>query len=231
MKTAKRMSISEEWMQIAKSRGMTAQPAAARRAGKEVWKLLEDELAPVRQAAAFAIASVRDPAIVQAFILALKGASSARIGKATLTLGEAGFVNAAPYFAASFGKYDAKLNAALARALGMLADRSSASVLIEALDKNVVPAEAAEALGHLGIPDAAPSLLRALEHKKDRVRAAAAYSLGCLEGLGQDDEQRVMEKLIALGNDKSRRVRICAAVARFERGDADGLAAIRAALH
>ena len=89
-------------MEIAQSRGMTAQPPAARKAGAGLWKLLEDPLPSVRHAAGFALASVRDPALVQAFILDLEGASSARAARAALILGEAGFQNAAPYFLATF---------------------------------------------------------------------------------------------------------------------------------
>ncbi len=227
---AKRPSVADTWMEIARQRGMTAQPAAATKSGKELWKLLEDPLAPVRQAAGFALASVRDPSIVQAFILALKGADSRRMARSAVTLGAAGFVNAAPYLAAGFSRHDKKLSAAIARALGLLADRSAAPLLMQALDDDFVPTEAAEALGQLGDVRAAPALVRALSHKNDSVRAAAAYALGSLGELAPEDETVSQQRLAALGGDKSRRVRICAAVARYERGDAEGLTAIRAAL-
>src|SRR5258706_12117128 len=100
----KKLSLSERWMQIAKARGMTAQPPAATRSGKLLWRLLEDPLAPVRTSAAFALAQVRDPSLVQAFILALAGASSSRMARGAITLGEAGFVNAVPYFAAGLSR-------------------------------------------------------------------------------------------------------------------------------
>src|SRR5258707_1252392 len=83
-----------------RQRRMTNQPAAATKAGRLLWSLLEDPLAPVRTSAAFALAQVRDPSLVQAFILALEGASSQKMAKAAVTLGEAGYVNAVPYFAA-----------------------------------------------------------------------------------------------------------------------------------
>src|SRR3954470_17250445 len=105
-------SIADKWMAVAKERGMTAQPPAARKSGVALWKLLEDPLVPVRQAASFALASLRDPAIVQAFILELKGASSARAAKAATILAEAGFQNAAPYFTAAFTREDRKASAA-----------------------------------------------------------------------------------------------------------------------
>src|SRR4051812_7863640 len=228
----KKLSLSERWMQIAKARGMTAQPAAAKKAGRLLWSLLEDPLAPVRTSAAFALAQVRDPSLVQAFILALEGASPARMAKAALTLGEAGFVNAAPYFAAGLSREvkDKKLSAALARGLGMLADPSAAPLLISALEDDFVPTEAAEALGRLGDVRAAPALVRALRHKKEAVRAAAAYSLGCLGTLSEEDEAQLRAKLERLSADTSPKVQLCAAVARFERGDPKGQAAIRAAL-
>jgi HEAT repeat protein len=223
-------SLSDRWMEIARKRGMTEQPPAATRSGKLLWSLLEDASAAVRTSAAFALAQLRDPSLVQAFILALEGASSPRMAKAAITLGEAGYVNAVPYFAAGLSKTDKKLSAALARGLGLLADPSVAPLLIDALEQDFVPAEAAEALGRLGDTRAAPALVRALEHKKDTVRAAAAYSLGCLGTLSEADERQVLEKLTGLSSDASKRVKLCAAVARFERGDPQAQDAIRAAL-
>jgi hypothetical protein len=217
-------------MQIARQRGMTNQPAAATKAGRLLWSLLEDPLAPVRTSAAFALAQIRDPSLVQAFILALEGADSRKMAKAAVALGEAGYVNAVPYFAAGLSKSDKKLSAALARGLGLLADPSVAPLLIQALEEDFVPAEAAEALGRLGDVRAAPALLGALSHQKDTVRAAAAYALGCVGTLSEPDEKRVVEGLSGLSEDKSRKVRLCAAVARFERGDEAAHSAIRAAL-
>jgi HEAT repeat protein len=222
-------SIAAKWMKVAKARGMTAQPPAARKSGAALWTLLEDPLPSVRQAAGFALASIRDPSIVQAFILELRNATSARAARAALTLGEAGFQNAAPYFIAAFSRDDRKASAAFARALGLLAEKSAAPLLIEALDDDFVPTEAAVALGQIGEASAIPALLRALAHRKDTVRAAAAYSLACLEGTA-DVEAGVRARLHELKTDSSRRVRLCAAVALFERGDATGLEAIRAAL-
>ena len=231
-KRAKRSgsSIADKWMAVAKERGMTAQPPAARKSGAALWALLEDPLVPVRQAAGFALASLRDPAIVQAFILELRGASSAKAARAALTLGAAGFQNAAPYFTAAFSREDRKASAAFAQALGLLAEKSAAPLLIQALDDDFVPTEAAVALGQLNDVTAVPALVRALSHKKDTVRAAAAYSLACLEPTSDEEDQSVRERLRELSSDGSRRVRLCAAVARLERGDDQGLEAIRAAL-
>ena len=223
-------SIAATWMKVAKARGMTAQPPAARKSGAALWSMLEDPLPSVRQAAGFALASLRDPSIVQAFILELEGASSARAARAAITLGEAGFQNAAPYFIAAFTRADAKASAAFARALGLLAERSAAPLLIEALEDDFVPTEAAVALGQLNDASAVPALTRALSHKKDTVRAAAAYALACLEGSSEEEERGVRRRLHELTADASRRVRLCAAVALFERGDDAGLEAIRAAL-
>jgi HEAT repeat protein len=208
---------------------MTDQPPAIR-AGKQLWSYLEDAQGPVRIAAAFALAQVRDPSLVQAFILALKGATSKRMAKAAITLGEAGYINAAPYLAAGFTRQDPHLSAAFARTLGMLADRSAVPLLMKALDDDFVPAEAAEALGRLGDARAAASLLRALGHKKPTVRSAAAYALGCLGQLDDAGETKVLRRLSRLSRDKSGQVKLCAAVARFERGDPKAHAAIRAAL-
>lgn len=224
-------SIAATWMKVARQRGMTDQPPAAKKAGAALWALLEDPLPSVRHAAGFALAAIRDPALVQAFILNLEGASSGRAARAALTLGEAGFTNAAPYFLATFTKNDRKASAAFARALGLLAERSAAPALIKALDADFVPIEAAVALGQLNEPRAVPALTRALSHRKDPVRAAAAYALGCLPAASARDAQALRARLSRLSTDPSRRVRLCAAVARFEHGDPDGLAAIRAALH
>lgn len=231
-KKTRKPSLSEHLMEVARQRGMTAQPAAAVKSGKLLWALLEDDHRPVRTAAAFALTRLRDPALVQAFILSLMGAPSAKLTKGAVTLAEAGYVNAVPYYVAGFhhSRTDKKLGAALARGMGLLADPSFVPLLIDALERDFVPTEAAEALGRLGDPSAAPSLLKALDHKKDSVRAAAAYSLGCLGTLSDDDEKVLREKLERLAKDKSRKVKLCAAVARFERGDPAAHDAIHAAL-
>lgn len=234
----KRQSISADVVKaaraVAQQRGMTGQPAAATRSGQLLWKLLEDALPSVRTSAAYALTRARDPALVQAFISALQGASSSRMARSAVTLGAAGYVNAVPYFAAGLSaalKTDKKLAGALARGLGLLADPSVAPLLIEALESNAVPMEAAEALGKLGDVRAAPALIKALAHKNESVRAAAAYSLGCLGQLQPEEEESLKTKLVELGTDKSRRVQLCAAVARFERGDPEAPTAIREALN
>jgi HEAT repeat protein len=225
-------SLTQKLRATAQKRGMGKARGVkgSHQPGLALWKLLEDPLAPVRQAAAFALASVRDPALVQAFISALDGASSAKIARAALALGEAGYQNAAPYLMAAFTRRDGKLSAALARALGLLAEKSAAPLLMQALDSNFVPTEAAEALGRVNDIQAVPSLLRALGHKRDSVRAAAAYSLACLESGGEEQEREVRAQLSRLRGDTSRRVRLCAAVARYERGEAEALSDIKAAL-
>jgi HEAT repeat protein len=112
----------------------------------------------------------------------------------------------------------------------MLADPSFAPVLVAALEEDFVPTEAAEALGRLGDVRAAPALMRALGHRHESVRAAAAYALGCIGTLSDADEKKLRARLSKASRDASRRVRLCAAVARFERGDPAGQDAIRKAL-
>jgi HEAT repeat protein len=219
-----------DWLKVAEQRGMTATAPASAKAGQAIWKLLEDEHPSVRQAAGFALTAVRDASLVQAFIHALRGVTPKRVARAALTLGEAGFSNAGPYFVAAFERKDKAYSAAMARALGLLAEGRALEPLSRALDEDFVPAEAAEALGRLNDPKAVPALLRALKHKRDGVRSVAAYALGCLGGLSAEQERDVGERLGALGQDTSQRVRLCAAVARFERGDPNGLEAIRGAL-
>jgi HEAT repeat protein len=219
-----------DWLKVAEQRGMTATAPASAKAGQAIWKLLEDEHPSVRQAAGFALTAVRDASLVQAFIHALKGVTPKRVARAALTLGEAGFSNAGPYFVAAFERKDKAYSAAMARALGLLAEDGALEPLSRALDEDFVPVEAAEALGRLNDPKAVPALLRALKHKKDGVRSVAAYALGCLGGLSAEQERDVGERLGALSGDSSQRVRLCAAVARFERGDPNGLEAIRGAL-
>jgi hypothetical protein len=113
----------------------------------------------------------------------------------------------------------------------MLAEKSAAPLLIEALEDDFVPTEAAVALGQLNEPEAVPALIRALSHKNESVRAAAAYSLACLPAPSEEQEHALWQRLTELSSDRSRRVRICAAVARYEHGDPEGLAAVHAALH
>ena len=214
----------------AKQRGMTGAQRNARRAGKALWSLLEDPLPSVRQASAFSLTVLRDPTLVQGFISVLVGAPPRDIARALVALGEAGYLNAAPYLVDAFSRDDRVVSAGMARALGLLAHRPAAPLLIAALDDDFVPTEAAEALGRINASGAIPSLLRALSHRKDTVRAAAAYALGLLDSPGEAEAAHAREQLTALADDASQRVRVCAAVARFELGDPDAPTAIRAAL-
>jgi HEAT repeat protein len=230
-RSSKSRKLTAALKATAKKRGMTAaQSKASRKSGLALLKLLEDPLPTVRQAAGFALASVRDPALVQGFIGALDGRSSSAFARAALALGEAGYENAAPYFRAAFSRDDRRLSAALARALGQLGDRAAVPLLVEALEGDFVPVEAAEALGRTNDVQALPALVRALSHRQDAVRAAAAYAIACLEPRPDEEEQRIGTALTALRDDRSQRVRLCAAVARYERGESAALSDIKAAL-
>jgi HEAT repeat protein len=227
----KQSRLTESLRQTARSRGMTAEVSKSSiKAGKTLLALLQDPLPTVREAAAFALASLRDPTLVQGFIEAVDGKGSAAFAKAALALGEAGYENVAPYFRAAFTREDRKLSASLARALGSLGDKAAAPLLVEALDGNFVPVEAAEALGRSNDKQAVPALMRALSHRNQEVRAVAAYALACLEPGTEQEEQSVRAELTTLREDRSPKVRLCAAVARFERGETAALDEIRAAI-
>jgi len=224
--------LTRQLRATADQRGMGAgkRNAKARASGKALWRLLEDPLVSVRLAAAFSLAVVRDPTTVQGFIAALDGAPSKDVARAAVALGEAGYENAAPYLIAAFREDDPVLSAGLVKALGLLVHRPAFPLLLRALERDVAPAEAAEALGRLGAAEAVPALIRALEHGKEGVRAAAAYALGLLDGATDDEQARALATLVSLRADPSQRVRVCAAVARFERGDPAAPAAIQEAL-
>jgi HEAT repeat protein len=223
-------ALTERLQETAKGRGMSDAAAGASSAGRRLRALLEDPFLPVRQSAAFALAVVRDENLVHQFIASLSGASSKEIARAATALGEAGYQNAAPYLIAAFADADKVLAAALAHALGLLGDKTAVPPLVSALDRDFVPAEAAEALGRLDAFEAIPNLLRALAHRDDKVRAAAAYALGIIRQETPDGEAGCRTALHGLSEDPKPRVRLCAAVALIERGDERGVMAVKAAL-
>jgi HEAT repeat protein len=224
-------ALVNEFRKVAESRGMDAGGGASSlKAGRRLRAWLERGSLPVRQSAAFAIAVVRDPSIVQQFIASLENASGREIARAALALGEAGYQSAVPYLLAAFGGGDERLSAALARALGMLGDRSAAPALMAALERGCAPAECAEALGRLDAAEAVSALTQALGHREAKVRAAAAYALGITRAGPDESEDERRGALRVLTADADASVRLCAAVALVERGDAGGLEAVKAAL-
>lgn len=189
---------------------------------------LADPFPPVRQAAASALLQLGDKAMLNEFVKALKDENPRVVAGAATALGESGNEDVVPYLIDAFRTTNPVIGSAIARALGALKAPQAVQWLTAALTNNFIPAAAAEALGRIGDPSAAPLLVHCLEHPDADVKAAAARSLGLFKGSAaksfdqQTRDTKVLPALSKLSRDPSAKVRLCAAIARMELGDKDG---------
>lgn len=175
----------------------------------------------VRAAALAALVRLSPDALLPEIVKSLRGDDARVVAGAAVVLGRAaqlgarGARAAVPNLVEAFKTDDVHVGAAVAWALGCMADRAVVPWLVAALEQGFVPAAAAAALGRLADPRAQPALLAALGDADEGVRAAAARALGRLPGAP-------IARLEPLLGDASPRVRLCAALALYQRGEDAG---------
>ncbi len=175
--------------------------------------------AKVRQAAAQALGEIGDVAGVGSLTSLLDDADSKVAAAAATSLGRLKVTDAAPALLRLLNRGAAESAASAARALGDIGVRQAVPALSEALLNEKLEGaareEAAAALGKLNDPAALPALVSSLDSPDDRIRWAAADSLGRLgllesvaplgKTLASDKDPRVREvAALALGNIRSK---------------------------
>ncbi|TFH47613.1 MAG: HEAT repeat domain-containing protein [Lysobacterales bacterium] len=110
---------------------------------------------------------------------------------------------------AAIARLDVAARDELARSLGTIADRGSASLLVHLLadPEGFVRETAAGAIGHTGEPAAADALLPLVDSPNHNIRKAAAFSLGELQ-VGA-----AVDSLLTMTGDPNPAVRAAAATA------------------
>lgn len=189
---------------------------------------LQDPDGEVRTNAAVALIRIGDAQLFPEVVKALRHPDPRVVIGAAVALGRLADARVVPNLIEAFKTENAEVGAAVAWALGQCGDPAALPWLITAVEQGFAVANACEALGRIGDPRAQPALLRALEHASDEVRAYAARALGLLrrepDGAGAPLAEPLaahlaVPELKALLEDRSRKVRLCAAIALYELGE------------
>lgn len=208
-----------------------------RRALSPLRALLSDPDGEVRTNAAVALVRIGDEQLFPEVVKALRHADPRVVVGAAVTLGRLGDRRVVPNLVEAFKTENVEVGAAVAWALGQCGDRAALPWLITAVDQGFAVANACEALGRIGDPLAQATLHAALANPSDEVRAYAARALGQLRfragsaPRAEDDDgvapdPRVIPALKGLLKDRSRKVRLCAAISLYELGEALGAASL-----
>ncbi len=198
------------------------------RALEPVRALLGDPDGEVRTNAAVALIRIGDEKLFPEVVKSLRHPDPRVVIGAAVALGRLADRRVVPNLVEAFKTEDPEVGAAVAWSLGQCGDAAALPWLITAVEQGFAVANACEALGRIGDARAQPALLGALDHAADDVRAYAARALGLLkydvEGAlaaraGQLSGQRAVPRLKELLDDRSRKVRLCAAIALYELGE------------
>lgn len=193
--------------------------------------LLRDPEGGVRTAAAVALIRVGDQQLFPEVVKALRHEDPQVVIGAAVALGYLADRRVVPNLVEAFKTDNVEVGAAVAWALGQCKDAAALPWLITAVEQGFAVANACEALGRIGDARAQGALLRALDHNADDVRAYAARALGLLQyaqaaggrgQLGLMAQGKALPKLRRLLTDRSRKVRLCAAIALYELGEQVG---------
>jgi HEAT repeat protein len=215
----------------AKALGQEPAPGAA----DALRACLADPERPVRAAAALSLLRLGDPRLFRETLRDLADSAPRKVASAAHALGLSGNPQAVEPLLEAFKTHDTAVGAAVAAALGLLGDRRACPALQAALKVDFVPAEVCAALGRLGHPPSIPALARALCHREPDVRASAARALGHFRSRASEAEvgpklAKAVPLLRKSLDDGLPRVRLLAALALFELGDAEARSRVLAEL-
>ena len=175
----------------------------------------------VRAAALAALVRLSPDELLPEIVKSLRSEDARVVAGAAVVLGRAALLGArqahaaVPNLVEAFQTDDVEIGRAVAWALGCMGDRAVVPWLVAAIEQGFVPQTAAQALGRLADARAQPALLAALADDDELVRASAARALGRLHDVP-------LLRLEAMLLDPSPRVRLCAALVLYERGEDDG---------
>lgn len=205
-----------------------------RRALPPLRALLGDADGEVRTNVAVALVRIGDEELFPEVVKALRHHDPRVVVGAAVALGRLRDRRVVPNLVEAFKTENVEVGAAVAWALGQCGDRAALPWLITAVDQGFAVANACEALGQIGDPLAQHALIAALGSASDDARAYAARALGQLQWTPADEEPgggarpdaRILPALQALLQDRSRKVRLCAAISLYELGEAESGAAL-----
>jgi HEAT repeat protein len=200
---------------------------SARDALAPLRECLADPDGEVRTNAAVALIRVGDEQLFPEVVKSLRHDDPRVVIGAAVALGRLADARVVPNLVEAFKTEDPEVGAAVAWALGQCGDASALPWLITAVEQGFATANACEALGRIGDPKSQGALIGALAHAADDVRAYAARALGLLRydasagGARAEaaSAARAIPELKSRLEDRSRKVRLCAAIALYELGE------------
>lgn len=195
---------------------------------------VQDADGEVRTQAAVALIRIGDEQLFPEVVKALRHEDPRIVVGAAIILGRLADARVVPNLVEAFKTTNTDVGSAVAWAIGQCGDAAALPWLMTAVERGFVAANACEALGRIGDMKAQPVLLKALESPADDVRAYAARALGMLRSggtksvaiksaaglrMGMLSDNKAAPALRKLLSDRSRKVRLCAAIALYELGD------------
>lgn len=163
------------------------------------------------------LAKVDDSEVFSQLLSALNHEEKSIIIGASIVLGRLADERAVPFLLRAFLTTDQEIGAAVAWALGQCGSTAAIPFLSKAIEKGFAVANSCEALGNMGDKVVLPLLFESLGSECEDVRVCSAKALGNLaQNCGTAQRDEITKNLMPLFYDKSRKVRICAAVI-FER--------------
>jgi HEAT repeat protein len=200
----------------------------AKEALEPLRECLADADGEVRTNAAVALIRIGDEQLFPEVVKSLRHEDPRVVIGAAVALGRLADKRVVPNLVEAFKTEDPEVGAAVAWALGQCGDAAALPWLTTAVEQGFAVANACEALGRIGDARAQPALLSALGHAADDVRAYAARAIGLLRPddsgaagarAGQSAADKAAPALRELLKDRSRKVRLCAAIALYELGE------------
>jgi HEAT repeat protein len=204
------------------------------RAVEPLRELLQDPDGEVRTACAVSLFRIGDEHLFPEVVKALRHEDPRVVIGAAVVLGRLGDRRVVPNLVEAFKTENMEMGAAVAWALGQCGDPACLPWLITALEQGFATANVCEALGRIGDPKAVPALLKALSFTSDDTRAYAARAIGMIQVSNQApamghlaraaqlSTEKSVSMLRRLLKDRSRKVRLCAAIALYEFGEKAG---------
>jgi len=177
----------------------------------------------VRTQAAVALIRLGDDSLFPQVVRSLRHDDPRVVLGAAVVLGRVADKRVVPNLVEAFQTTHEEVGAAVAWALGQCQDPACLPWLRAAVDQGFCVVHVCEAIGRIGDASAAPSLLPKVQSDAVNERAYAARALGMLrfdvDDAGKGDAVAALQGCL---NDDARKVRLCAAIALYELGEAVG---------
>ena len=197
-------------------------------------ELLHDSDGEVRIAVAVSLFRIGDEHLFPEVVKALRHDDPRVVIGAAVVLGRLADQRVVPNLVEAFKTENVEVGSAVAWALGQCGDAACLPWLVTALEQGFATANVCEALGRIGDMKALSALQSALSYPSDDTRAYAARAIGMIQVANQGQRlghlaraaQLTTEKSVTmlkrLLKDRSRKVRLCAAIALYEFGEKAG---------